>query len=196
MIPHEISWSRTARAVKFYRSNGFCYVETPWVVPKITAQVTFPDDSLPDPVHVGSAEQGFLDLMFQSSAPDPLPSGYTRLHPGQPYVSAGPCFRPQDAILEDHNPWFFKVELFIFGDPQIAGLLEPLIHKAEAYFESELSIRHHEQSRRVPTLEGVDLYLGDLEIGSYGVRTHDGRTWVYGTGLAEPRFSLAMTRVS
>jgi hypothetical protein len=39
------------------------------------------------------------------------------------------------------------------------------------------------------TKEGSDLTIDGIEIGSYGVRNHKNIIWVYGTGLAEPRFS-------
>jgi len=39
------------------------------------------------------------------------------------------------------------------------------------------------------TAIGWDLNLYGQEIGSYGIRKLGGHHWVYGTGLAEPRFS-------
>lgn len=42
---------------------------------------------------------------------------------------------------------------------------------------------------------GIELTLTDrtIELGSYGVRRAFFGTWVYGTGIAEPRFSKALT---
>jgi hypothetical protein len=31
----------------------------------------------------------------------------------------------------------------------------------------------------------------DIEIGSYGMREYENFKWIYGTGMAEPRFSKA-----
>ena len=44
----------------------------------------------------------------------------------------------------------------------------------------------------VPTKEGYDLMINGIEVGSYGLRMGNGYEWVYGTGLAEPRFSVAI----
>jgi hypothetical protein len=41
----------------------------------------------------------------------------------------------------------------------------------------------------VKTNIGYDLELNNIELGSYGVRKYGQLHWVYGTGLAEPRFS-------
>jgi hypothetical protein len=41
--------------------------------------------------------------------------------------------------------------------------------------------------------EGLDLMINDIEIGSYGQRSVAGFSWIYGTGLALPRFSQAIS---
>ena len=43
----------------------------------------------------------------------------------------------------------------------------------------------------VKTEEGLDIELNGIEIGSYGYRSYKDFHWIYGTALAEPRFSLA-----
>jgi hypothetical protein len=43
----------------------------------------------------------------------------------------------------------------------------------------------------VQTEIGHDIELNSIEIGSYGWRQHRDIIWAYGTGLAEPRFSIA-----
>lgn len=173
---NRIDWDRLARALRYYQGCAYEYVETPWVVPGNISTITFPAEPFPERLHVGSAEQGFLDLMFKG-----------KLRPEQPYVSAGPCFRPSDEGKPDHEPWFFKVELFVIGGPT---WMPELIGDAWDYFTLEAGT----PPRIVDTEEGKDLCLNGLEIGSYGVRTHQGYSWVYGTGIAEPRFSLALSK--
>jgi hypothetical protein len=46
--------------------------------------------------------------------------------------------------------------------------------------------------RLVTTEDGLDVEIGGIEVGSYGTRLHEGFSWNYGTGLAEPRFSSAL----
>ncbi len=174
-----IQWDRVARAIQYYQGCGYHYIETPWVVPGSVSAITFPEQMTAESVHVGSAEQGFLDLMLKG-----------KLLTEQMYVSAGPCFRPQDAGKPDHEPWFFKVELFAIyhiGEPL---WMEDVMTDAFDYFQFETGLTPDV----VVTEDGKDLYLNGLEIGSYGVRTYQGHSWVYGTGLAEPRLSLALSR--
>jgi hypothetical protein len=45
------------------------------------------------------------------------------------------------------------------------------------------------------TSEGIDLYLNGIEVGSYGIRKHNSYQWVYGTGLALPRFDKALNKI-
>jgi hypothetical protein len=46
----------------------------------------------------------------------------------------------------------------------------------------------------VKTDVGYDLEINGIEVGSYGRREVGDFTWVYGTGLALPRFSQALNR--
>ena len=44
----------------------------------------------------------------------------------------------------------------------------------------------------ISTDEGYDIVLNGIEVGSYGIRQHENLRWIYGTGIAEPRFSTAL----
>ena len=46
----------------------------------------------------------------------------------------------------------------------------------------------------VQTPEGIDICCNNVELGSYGVRQMGPHTWIFGTGIAEPRFSLVVQR--
>lgn len=173
-----ISWERVARALQFYQRCGYVYLETPWVVSEKASSATFPESvglsngTFP----VGSAEQGFIQLMMDGS-----------LKPGA-YVSAGPCFRPQDAgRSEYHFPWFFKVELLHYQEH--FPTLETL-EFAQIFLGAEAG---DVPLVEVPQPEDTwDLECNGIEVGSYGSRTLREHSWTYGTGLAEPRFSLAL----
>lgn len=40
-----------------------------------------------------------------------------------------------------------------------------------------------------------DIVFRGIELGSYGIREHKYLKWVYGTGLAEPRFSNVLQTI-
>lgn len=183
-----IDWSRIGRAVEFYRSRGFTYVEVPWVVPREITEVTLPKGGIPfclkpeggqwDSDLVGSAEQSFL---WMSSL---------RILPfGGKFVGVSPCFR-SDSRTRLHQQTFHKVELYAptlsLGDPETRTL--SFLEEARSFFESEgLSVESEK------TALGTDLLSrSGIEVGSYGSRTWGGISWTYGTGLAEPRFSQAL----
>jgi hypothetical protein len=187
-----------------YRDVGYTYVETPWVVPREVSEMTYRGDVLSCQLGdlVGSAEQGFLALPEIKD---------TKL------VSCGPCFRNEPVIDALHQSWFMKVELYQSGDH-----LEEMVHDAEQQiwklvwtYLNRIDSRRVKEAmaggpkwpapdridprdmvahvfKRKVTPDGIDLMLNGIEIGSYGVRTVGKRTWTYGTGLALPRFTVAL----
>lgn len=184
-----IDYRMVTTALSHYERWGYENVETPWYVCPEVVKATLPKDrhgfflghpeSSPGCL-VGSAEQGFLQLMEDG-----------KLTPGGKYVSAGPCFR--DDVEDDlHQLSFFKVELI-----RIEGRVTPLddndvmrlMDTAKRLFDEEFYQRN--KTRIVKTEAGYDIELNGIEIGSYGIRKHGKHRWIYGTGLALPRFSLA-----
>lgn len=181
----KIAWKYIAQAVEFYESVGFTYIEVPWIVdPKVVA-VTLPEGHKPyDTVGgtlVGSAEQSFLALAVAGK----LESGA--------YVAASPCFR-DDTPDELHQNTFFKVELIDirpisepFGQYDVrkmARIARNFLVNLPCAWESQIVEYEH----------GFDIELNGIELGSYGYRQHGDWHWVYGTGLAEPRFSIATAK--
>jgi seryl-tRNA synthetase len=176
-----IRWDMVARAIEMYQDFGYQYVETPWVVSNLAVGPTLPMGKEPcylshaqtnQGALVGSAEQGFIELMVQESLP-----------PGR-WVSAGPCFRWEKEFDDIHHLTFFKVELIdVSLEPDVDSML------THAHFVlSELTGR---PVVRVATANGFDLEIGGIEVGSYGLRTLAGVSWAYGTGLALPRTTFA-----
>lgn len=131
---------------------------------------------------VASAEQSFLQLDKDGE-----------LEPGE-WMALTPCYREEPVMDETHLPVFLKLELMCLskGDMfytrteamQLAHKLRKFLHEFYV-LPTEL----------VETEEGWDVMYEDLELGSFGVRrTLTGKSYIYGTGLAEPRASIALMR--
>lgn len=179
-----ISWDLIAKAVDFYQRRGYQYVETPWFVSKEALNATMPDhkydvgQEIVDGYLVGSAEQGFVQLMLDDE-----------ILPGK-YVSVSPCHR------EDEEDWlhqrsFMKVEL-IEIDPveDWDAVAHDMAVLAKEFFETIL-----ESVEIVDSDVGYDILSDGIEIGSYGGKQYMSQyQWVCGTGLAEPRFSIALEK--
>jgi len=202
---NRIDYSLISQALSYYEQQGFRYVEVPWVVNPKALFLTLPEDRqglwCGDGGLVGSAEQSFMHMII-----------YGQLQVGR-YVAASPCFR-DDPPDEWHQRTFFKVELIdIVEQPKGWGseLCDdvPSLPEREMAeialsffqrFEPECLITPNPKNPwpRSPSYNapinpgpGFDITLGGVELGSYGCRGAYGFGWTYGTGLAEPRFSMA-----
>lgn len=172
------------KSVDYYKKLGYNRIETPWWVPediqKITAPKEFHDKfykvSHTDSVLVASGEQSFLYLIKNNHLP-----------PGK-YQTITPCFR-NEKETKFNSRHFIKNELIITDNPDRAKAYD-LRNQAFAFFltivpeQSLLSV--------VSTKEGWDIEYNGIELGSYGMRSCEFVDWVYGTGCAEPRLSLAI----
>jgi hypothetical protein len=177
-----ISWPRVARAIEYYESLGYAYLEVPWLVSEKALMATLPAGkkgtrSTDGPL-VGSAEQSFIQMMLDG-----------QMQLGK-FMAATPCFRDDDED-EWHHRYFFKVELIDFAPNPMPSDMEKMISQALGFFELEGAA----DVAPVTTAQGVDIELRGIELGSYGIRSYEGFEWVYGTGLAEPRFSQALSKV-
>ena len=161
---------------------GYTYVETPWVVPREVSEITYQGDALSCQLGdlVGSAEQGFLALPEIKDAK---------------LVSCGPCFRNEPVIDAAHQSWFMKIELYQSGDHFDEIIFDANSVMREAFIRL-MTPYNARGLTQVATPEGADLMLNGIEVGSYGVRTVGNRTWTYGTGLALPRFMVAIDNFS
>lgn len=124
---------------------------------------------------VGSAEQGFVSL-------DRLKV----LGRGN-FMSCTPCFRREDVHDILHRPYFMKVELYK-NDVVDESALSEMISHAYEFFSLAAS------PKVVKTSEGFDIEINNIEVGSYGLRKYNNLQWVYGTGVALPRYSTAKER--
>ena len=177
-----IDWKMLSKAIDYYQTRGYRYVEVPWTVNEDTHRLTCPNEGriIRSDIGalVGSSEQSFLELDRDG-----------RLFPGR-WLACTPCFRP-DTVDDLHQKGFMKVELYVNLAPSIDKVKIMLDH-AYAFFNAHAP----GLTAVVPTGEGTwDIEIGGIEVGSYGYREADGTRWVYGTGIAEPRFSTAVNKL-
>ena len=183
-----IDYARLGRSVDFYRTldNPFMPIEVPWTVATAIADITKPEGRTNFVIEgkskalVASGEQGFLYLALKGFLPD-----------GR-YQAITPCFRDEPFDVT-HTKYFMKNELIIVAKDQsriqLEFALQGLVRNAQEFFERETTLPVS-LSTAGPT-EEIDIFVNGHEVGSYGIRSTSFLTWIYGTGLAEPRFSMA-----
>jgi len=180
---HSINWQAISESIFYYQDIGYQSIETPWIVPNEISKSTFPGHATKVTLDnknkgdlVGSAEQGFIHLMNEN-----------KIDTGK-YVSAGPCFRMSEDTDRLHQEYFFKVELIhILNNENPKSILDDMVVQVFGALQG-LSIY---TPKIVETDIGIDIEINGIEVGSYGIRTFKNFSWVYGTGIAEPRFSLS-----
>ena len=182
-----INWRFLSEAQGFYQSNNFCYIDVPWKCDKESYQLTCPYDStLPEfefnstknGYLVASGEQSFIEMMLKNT-----------INPGK-YQTITPCFREEKEYSDKTRPWFMKLELCHIlnysefeNKEDLLSLMMNVVVKFFHNYMSELTL--------IETNIGFDLMYSDIELGSYGYRQAGQYQYLYGTGLAEPRFSIA-----
>ena len=174
-----------ADAQSYYASYGYVDTPTPWLVGEAAYRATLPPDheglEWQSPVggyHVGSAEQGFMQLIDDDL---PIP---------ERAQSASPCYRGEPAYDELHWPYFYKLELYN-ADVSNASLAEMITCARGLFTQLGIPTRIIQTGERAYDIETA---MTHVELGSYGVRTFQGREWLYGTGLALPRATIAKER--
>jgi hypothetical protein len=192
---HKIRWDLLSEVIsKFEKALGYQYVEVPWAVPARAIRSTFGGRIQPvlgsDLYAVGSGEQSFVELQLQGKLP-----------PGR-YITMTPCFREEMQHSDITRPHFMKAELYITegiteDTPRELATMcmrmyrQMLMNEMRSDGISDRLI----ELKATKTDEGWDVMLDGVELGSYGMRTYEGVTWVYGTALAEPRFSVVVDRI-
>jgi len=178
-----INWGRLSRAVTYYQTKGYTYIEAPWAVPDEIVAITAQPDAWREGARtsigtlVGSAEQSFLHL-----------DNVAELGKGR-FVACTPCFRLTELNDGLHQKHFMKVELYQNDDLSERALTR-LRQDAYQFANTEVKAAGALDGmvNWIMTEEGFDLNIGYVEIGSYGRRDK----WLYGTGVAEPRFTTAI----
>lgn len=184
MIP--IDWERITRSANYYKTCGYTQVEVPWAVERKFAMATCPEErflitsKLGD--LVGSAEQGFIQ------------QDYLGLLGKGKFQAITPCFRHEDELDHLHQNTFLKLELYV-NDGDLFAAMDHMAKNARTIARGLV----HELTTGTgyilptPILEevdgGLDLTMGGIELGSFGVRAFEHVAWAFGTGHAEPRLS-------
>lgn len=189
-----IDYRLLAEAIDFYSQQGYRYLETPWIVGHRFTEATKPagrrDFYCLDGYLVASGEQSFMSAMHSGA-----------IEPGGKYQTVTPCFR-DEAVDELHQTWFLKLELIWYRPnlPVKYGSVYCVMNDANSFMSRHIKTQRTSPGMcsEDPTSEhGAFTYdiesLEGIELGSYGYRRLLSEYWIYGTGLALPRFTVAKT---
>lgn len=180
---NEINWSFLAHALIEFRNLNYEYIEVPWYINKMYTDYTFNSNNtflLKYNNHlVGSAEQSFIYYILTNQIP------YGK------YCSITPCFRDEPILDDLHHKTFMKLELMYFYPnvkiENIFSMMDDVKNVYKKLFNISLDVVNI-------TDKTYDLYFNGIEIGSYGIREVTNYSILYGTGLAEPRFSYLLNK--
>ena len=200
-----LQYARMLEAREYYEACGFKYIDVPWAVSREAIMMTRPPWVTGEPFSyeaggkliypVASAEQSFLQMQMDAM------EGRRLMYDS--YCTITPCFRNEPVLDDLHQPYFIKLEL-ISWDKTTPEDLGKMIAGARLFFENEHG-GHKADDLWVDVVPNTDpdpigivakdivTKYTQIELGSYGIRSHPkvGR-WLYGTGLAEPRYSYAL----
>ncbi|UGO50276.1 hypothetical protein RGZ1_259 [Morganella phage vB_MmoM_Rgz1] len=131
-----------------------------------------------DLTYVGSAEQSFIQMYEEGLLKDGA------------YCAITPCHR-DEVLDETHLELFLKLELIVIGKNETNDVLG----EALRFFSQECGNSFIEIEPSGNRNDEMDIIINGIEVGSYGSDImSDGKIYTYGTGLAEPRFSYAITK--
>ncbi|HDR9105442.1 TPA: hypothetical protein QDB04_002283 [Burkholderia vietnamiensis] len=178
-------------ALQWWQAYGFAYTDLPWMVPKQYTDAFRPSHCRDVPTlhgnFVGSGEQSFLMLRDENRLPGPAPG----------YIGWTPCLR-DERLDHTHQHGFMKAEWFVPLDDDTdwhAKLLGLLSRQSGLFYALATQVLGeplfavtHEQV----TPEQIDLVINGMEVGSYGLRIFHEKPYLFGTGLALPRFHKAL----
>lgn len=186
-----IDYLKIAESTSFYEERGYKRIESPWAVSNEVAAITRPEekDASQDYVikHnnktlVASGEQSFLYLALKNFLP-----------PGK-YQTVTPCFR-NESFDFTHSKYFMKNELIITDGMFTRERILLMAKDAKTFISKYIP-------EEALTIDKIDDFSYDInchvnykgkekiiELGSYGIRSCEFLTWIYGTGIAEPRLT-------
>lgn len=176
------------KAIHHYTKMGCWLASVPYLVDPDIMDFTCPDGVIDKRLthsngkqYVASAEQSFLQMEKEGRIGENQP----------PMLALTPCYRDEYVLDDTHLNIFLKLEIFTYN-PKFLGMDATLAASMKQFFKKEGL-----ETQIISTLEGFDvLTLEGLELGSFGYRVSPkGVPYVYGTGLAEPRASLALSNV-
>lgn len=177
-----IDYQKIADGINYYSSLGYSELPVPWIIGFDAYNATRPPDRREfytlGGYLVASGEQSFLDLMLSG----------TKL---TKHFSITPCFRDEPDLDEYHHNYFLKLELII-ANATHENLIE-MIQEAKSFLDRYIPVPSriictHESEQAYDIVDGVH----GIELGSYGIRTYKGISWIYGTGIALPRLDTVI----
>lgn len=177
-----ISSAGIFEALTHYQLLGYTLLDVPMCVDQSTSRITkpvqFEDHFHTDKVYVGSAEQSFIQLHKDQ-----------KLEDGR-YMAITPCVRPEKVVDDLHYEVFLKIELISVGAQEVRRLTAD----AQSFFTKHFDVRRVETNESIDSCDLVSV-VDEVEVGSYGIRQMvDGTFYTYGTGIAEPRFSVVRAK--
>lgn len=178
-----IDYNLLDKSIKHYNSLGYERIESPWTVTPYIDDITRPSGVTPFELKhngkrlVASGEQSFLYLYLKGF----LPKGK--------YQTVTPCYR-FEAFDYLHTKYFIKNELIITDDVNQNTVIN-VVNDAKNFFTKFFN---EKDINLIQTKEGFDIEVNEIELGSYGMRTCEFLTWIYGTGCAEPRLTNAINK--
>lgn len=204
----EINWHRISSAKAYYKNCGFEYIEVPWIVPMKTLSITKPLNGTAIEYKSADVEKNLEEKQFLVASSE---QSFLHLHRENKlngkYQTITPCFRDEDVYNDMYHPYFMKLELFSNIDVDRNHLLN-IVHDALLFFNHHCGIRNvqiipistdinlGDWGVRCTDIYSYDLVCNGYELGSYGIRVHkDVGSWIYGTGIAEPRTSAIISRL-
>jgi len=175
--PSRINYRTLSEALDYYERLGYSYKEVPWVVSRQATAVTLPIDRKATSVDygdlVGSAEQSFIELLMRGEKI-------------RKACAITPCFRDEGEFDELHHAYFMKLELI--NTNATLENLHQMIQDALGFFAGYIEAVVIKTGPNM--FDIIDKKQG-IELGSYGFRTFDNHTLIYGTGVALPRLDTA-----
>lgn len=181
-----IDYTLLGNAQHYYTQRGYHELAVPWLIREEAYTATCPPERRHffclDGYLNASGEQSFLELLLQGQ-------------PLEKQFCITPCFRDEPTIDELHQRSFIKLELI---DTNVTDeRLHTMMHDAKQFFDSLLLIE--QATTIVKTDESDSSYdiidrMHGIELGSYGIRRYKTYEWIYGTGLALPRFQVVSER--
>lgn len=184
-----INYKILAEAIEYYKRVGYIEINMPWYIKETIHNITFEiiksKWKLPSgDILLGSAEQGFINQMLNHNLLGK-------------FQATTPCFR-EDSIDELHQEHFIKTELFINESEDFNKTLDKVLSDVFGFLIKYVDVTriNFVDTSSETGIRSTDIKIDGIEVGSYGIREckygDKIYTWVYGTGIALPRFSKVL----
>lgn len=164
-------------ALNFYERLGYRHLSAPMLVDKDVVEYTLPEgciakEHVDGKYYVGSAEQSFLQLIKDGES-------FTT----NKFMMITPCQRDEKILDDQHLEIFLKIELISLNP--VDDVLEDVRSFLRTITNLDIDIMNTGNGSR-------DLYINNIEVGSFGFNTYNGIKYQYGTGIALPRLTQSL----